>query len=239
MAPMPALMLAFGGKSGFQALPMRPLRLQRPPAAPPGAANMAPLPDPESSVAEPAAERSAANATVEKVGADAPEETDLPRSRAGRHSQLLGHAEAPQPAGEEQEAVPPPEPQAAKSGNPRPEQHGPTAAAEDATDPETAKPSHPHRLEMTIDSLPHHDLTEPIPIHIDPLGDTVFTATMANLDIMATGNSIGEALLLLKEQIEFVYSDLNRRTKRSPDQTVTLQMLHTYIAPSSTKPAWL
>ena len=235
MAPMPALMLAFGGKSGFQALAMRPLRPQRPPTAPPGADRMAPEPDPESRVAELAAERSVADATAEKVEAEAAADTDLPRSRAGRHLQLLGHAEAPQPAGDEQEAVPPPEPGAAKSGELGLEAQAPAVATEDATEPET----HPHRIEMTIDSLPHHDLTEPIPIHIDPLGDTVFTATMANLDIMATGNSIGEALLRLKEQIEFVYGDLNRRTKRSPDQTMTLQMLHTYIAPSSTKPAWM
>jgi hypothetical protein len=46
-------------------------------------------------------------------------------------------------------------------------------------------------------------------------------------------------LVLLKEQIEFRYNDLNRRPKRSPDQTTMLQMLHTYIAPSGAKPAWL
>jgi len=102
-----------------------------------------------------------------------------------------------------------------------------------------AKPAPSNRLEMTIDSLPHHDLTAPIPIYIDPLGDAVFTATVANLDIMATGNSIGEALLLLKEQIEFIYGDLNRRHKLSPEQTTMLKMLHTYIAPKGTKPSWL
>ena len=114
------------------------------------------------------------------------------------------------------------------------------AAAEPETDePDPDKPVHPHRIEMTIDSLPHHDLTEPIPIYIDPLGDTVFTASVAHLDICATGNSIGEAMVLLKEQIEFRYGDLNRRPKRSPEQTTMLQMLHTYIPATGSKPSWL
>jgi hypothetical protein len=221
-APMPALMLAFGGKSGFQALPTRPLWLQRPPPAPPNPENPAPESAPESRVAEPLsaessptdfpAERGASDTAAEKIEPDGAFDSHVPRSRAGRHLRLLDHPETP-PV-QEQEAAPPGE-------------------------PEAAKPAHPHRLEMTIDSLPHHDLTEPIPIHIDPLGDTVFTATVSNLDISATGNSIGEALVLLKEQIEFVYGDLSRRAKRSPDQTTMLQMMHTYIAAGGTKLAWL
>ena len=240
MAPMPALMLAFGGKSGFQALPMQPRRPQIPP---PAAPDRAPASDPETSVAELATEsslidlpaaRSESDAAAEQAESDATSDSDLPRSGAGRHSRLLGHADTPPPAGAGQEVVPSPAPDGAESA-----EYEPAVATDGATEPETAKPSHPHRLEMTIDSLPHHDLTEPIPIYIDPLGDTVFTAAMGNLDISATGNSIGEALVLLKEQIEHIYSDLNRRVKRTPDQTMTLQMLHTYIAPSGAKPAWL
>ena len=115
----------------------------------------------------------------------------------------------------------------------------PVTEAQPAEEPQAVKPAPSNRLEMTIDSLPHHDLTAPIPIYIDPLGDTVFTATVANLDIMATGNSIGEALVLLKEQIEFIYGDLNRRNKQSPEQMTMLKVLNTYIAPKGTKPSWL
>jgi hypothetical protein len=236
-APMPALMLAFGGKSGFQALPTRPLWPQRPPPAPPSPENTAAEPVAESRVAEPLsaessprdfpAERGASDAAAEKIEPDAASDTHSPRSRAGRHLRLLDHPETP-PV-QEQEGAPP--------GESEPAEPAPDAAL--SAEPEAAEPAHPHRLEMTIDSLPHHDLTEPIPIYIDPLGDTVFTATVSNLDISATGNSIGEALVLLKEQIEFVYGDLSRRAKRSPDQTTMLQMLHTYIAAGGTKPAWL
>jgi hypothetical protein len=94
-----------------------------------------------------------------------------------------------------------------------------------------------HAIELIIDSLPHYELTEPIPVTIDPLGDAVFTAAVRNLDITATGNSIGEALLLLKDQIEFTYEELNRRLAQlSYEQRTMLQMLHTYIAPHSAKP---
>jgi hypothetical protein len=93
-----------------------------------------------------------------------------------------------------------------------------------------------HAIELIIDSLPHYELTEPVPVTIDPLGDAVFTASVRDLDIAAIGNSIGEALLLLKEEIERVYEDLNRRLPSlNCDEKTLLQMLHTYIAPQSTK----
>jgi hypothetical protein len=98
---------------------------------------------------------------------------------------------------------------------------------------------HPHRIELIIDSLPNLTLTEPIPVSIDPLGDAVFTATVRSLAITATGHSIGEALLILKEQIEFVYNDLSKRSRWDSDEKIMLQLLHTYIAPPSRKPDWM
>jgi hypothetical protein len=240
MAPMPTLMLTFGGKSGFQALSARPLWRQPSPPAPPSAENTAPEPVPESGATELTEESSAADvlpegdassAAADNSEPDVASDAYAPRSRASRHLRLLDHTEPP-PIGTEQEAVPAPEPEAVSSAEPEP-------AVPEPAEPEDAKPAHPHRLEMTIDSLPHHDLTEPIPIHIDPLGDTVFTATVTNLDISATGNSIGEALVRLKEQIEFVYGDLNRRSNQSNDQKTALKMLHTYIASTGNKPTWL
>ena len=83
-------------------------------------------------------------------------------------------------------------------------------------------------------------MIEPIPIAIDPLGDSVFTASMRNVDIAATGNSVGEALLLLKEHIDATFEELNRQLSHlTYDQTKTLQMLHTYIAPQGKKSRWL
>jgi hypothetical protein len=105
--------------------------------------------------------------------------------------------------------------------------------------PEPEEEPHPHRIELIIDSLPNLTLTEPIPVAIDPLGETVFTASVHRLAITATGHSIGEALLILKEQIEAVYNDLAKRSQLDSDQKTTLQMLHTYIAPPSKKPDWM
>jgi predicted RNase H-like HicB family nuclease len=98
-------------------------------------------------------------------------------------------------------------------------------------------PKHPHRIELSIDSLPNYMLIEPIPVAIDPLGDNAFTAWVPNLETNATGQSVVEALLMLKERIELVYDDLDRRTQLSNDEKMTLQMLHTYITPK--KPEWV
>jgi hypothetical protein len=87
-------------------------------------------------------------------------------------------------------------------------------------------------IELIIDSLTGHSLIEPIPVVIESLGDMVFTASVRNLNIQATGNSIGEALLILKEQIEITYDDLTKRPHRDADQKTALQLLQTYIAPS-------
>ena len=104
-------------------------------------------------------------------------------------------------------------------------------------DQELTGQEYPHRIELSIDSLPNYLLIEPIPIVIDPIGETAFTAWVPNLDTNATGHSVVEALLLLKERIEFVYDDLNRRLPLTTEQKITLQMLHTYIAPK--KPEWV
>jgi hypothetical protein len=74
---------------------------------------------------------------------------------------------------------------------------------------------------------------------IDPVGDTAFTASVRNLDVEVIGHSVAEALVLLKEQIEFVYDDLNKRVQLDGEQKTMLQMLHTYIAPPSKNPDWM
>jgi len=104
-------------------------------------------------------------------------------------------------------------------------------------DRDKTEQDHPHRIELNIDSLPNLMLIEPIPVAIDPVGDNAFTAWVHNLDTNATGTSVVEALLLLKERLELVYEDLNRRSHLTSDEKLTLQILHTYIAPK--KPDWV
>jgi hypothetical protein len=231
MAPVMTVVLGFGRQSGLQAVSTQPA-LPQPPPAPASIANL--LPDVAGHLADTDG-RPADVAGSESSAPDSPTAGDLydssPEESEPGVASESGGARA---RGERLlRLIDPP------SASAEPDSRSPAEPGTDEAEPEPTRPAHPHRLEMTIDSLPHHDLTEPIPIHIDPLGDTVFTATVSNLDISATGNSIGEALVLLKEQIEFIYGDLNRRTKRSPDQTTMLAMLHTYIEPTGTKPAWL
>jgi hypothetical protein len=225
MAPAVTVVLGFGKQSGLQAVSKRPVMPQRSPE--PVARRSEPS-DSETSSSDVAGAASE-QAAVEIAGIDLPAE----HGTAGdlRVEQGLPEAEPDGHASQLQDET------VLQLTDPIAE----TAALSDESEPadEPNKPAHPHRIEMTIDSLPHHDLTEPIPIYIDPLGDTVFTASVAHLDICATGNSIGEAMVLLKEQIEFKYGDLNRRPKRSPEQTTMLQMLHTYIPATGNKPSWL
>jgi hypothetical protein len=236
LAPAVTVVLGFGKQPGLRAVSRRlapPLPSPGPPRLANGSSDpaIADLDAPDRAVGE--------NSSSDSAGAHGGA-TDLfnegvsglPSAEGGAEGALRADASRHRGEKHHRQSDAPSESDAALTGE-REFTEGEVAEAE------ADKPAHPHRIEMTIDSLPHHDLTEPIPIHIDPLGDTVFTATVSNLDISATGNSIGEALVLLKEQIEFRYNDLNRRPKRSPDQTTMLQMLHTYIAPSGAKPAWL
>jgi hypothetical protein len=63
-------------------------------------------------------------------------------------------------------------------------------------------------IDLIIDKLPRHTLVKPIPVTISPLGDRVFIASTPDLDITVTGNSLSDALLLLKQQLESTYESL-------------------------------
>lgn len=104
---------------------------------------------------------------------------------------------------------------------------------------ETAQaPNRADRIELIIDSLHRHQLIAPIPVTVDALGDKVYTATVLDLDITATGHSVGEALLLLKEQIVTVYEDLTRAADLNGEQRRTLGFLQDYIARNPRRPGW-
>jgi hypothetical protein len=128
-----------------------------------------------------------------------------------------------------------PEPSYPPNRNDKPRPLSP--ASDDPIDHLAETAAHPHRIELSIESLPNYLLIEPIPVVIDPVGDAAYTAWVRNLDTNATGQSVVEALLMLKERIAFVYEDLNSRAHVTGEQRATLQMLHTYIEPK--KPAWV
>jgi|SRR5579884_486260 len=116
----------------------------------------------------------------------------------------------------------------------------PTAAAEphEAAEPPPAPAPGANRIELIIDSLPRHQLTEPLPVTIESLGDQVFTASIGDLGLATTGNTVGEALLLMKEQIVSLYEELTRRPPADAAQHRTLEFLQHYIGRGSRKQGW-
>jgi hypothetical protein len=78
------------------------------------------------------------------------------------------------------------------------------------------------RIELAIDSIQGYDLIKPIPVLIESLGDKVFVAEAPDLNLSTTGNSVGAAFLLLKEQIITTYE--GDRSKKGPDAQRTRQV---------------
>ncbi|MBV9551353.1 MAG: hypothetical protein JO032_01050 [Alphaproteobacteria bacterium] len=219
-APMPALVIRFGGASGLA------FALAQSAAAAP--VPRWPLPPAAAQPAKPRSSAAAAAATPVPAPESAPDAAATALAAANAVDEpAVAPAGLPVPAAEQTAETPAPTADAAPPAEP---------------EPPAEKPPNSNRIELIIDSLPHHELTEPMAVTIDPLGDEMFTATMPVLEVAATGNSIGEALLFLKEQIESMYEDLNRRAPHlTPEQKTTLQMLHTYVAaaPAPRKSRWL
>jgi hypothetical protein len=93
----------------------------------------------------------------------------------------------------------------------------------------TPKATKIERIELAIDSIQDYDLIKPIPVLIESLGDKVFVADAPDLNLSTTGNSVGAAFLLLKEQIITTYE--GHRSKKGPDPQRTQQLaaLEQYI----------
>ena len=110
----------------------------------------------------------------------------------------------------------------------------PSAATEQLTTVETAAES--HTIELSIDSLPHFQLIEPIPVAINSLGDRLFTATVAAVRLSGTGDTLGDALVIVKEQLESLYQRLARSTGLSEEEKNDLQYLCSHIKSSDEPP---
>jgi hypothetical protein len=140
----------------------------------------------------------------------------------------------PQPS--EQAASPPPAEDRAPSPEPAASPEPPPVAepdngAEPASAKERRAPSSSGQgdsIDLIIDKLPRHALVKPIPVTISPLGDRVFIASTADLDITVTGNSLSDALLLLKQQLESTYESLRGKASGREEER-QLRRLREYI----------
>lgn len=111
---------------------------------------------------------------------------------------------------------------------PTPGSPEPSDAASEA--PRTETPKQGDSIDLIIDKLPHHRLVKPVPVSISPLGDRVFIASAPDLEITVTGNSLSDALLLLKQHLETSYDGLRKGgSTNSKEQERQLQRLRAYI----------
>jgi hypothetical protein len=85
------------------------------------------------------------------------------------------------------------------------------------------------RIDLIIDSLTRHELIEAIPVTVESLGDTVFTATVHSLNLTGTGNTLGEALIIVKDQLEIMYEKLSKATGLDDDEKKYLKYLQSHI----------
>jgi hypothetical protein len=92
-----------------------------------------------------------------------------------------------------------------------------------------SKPSRLERIELAIDSLQNYELIKPIPVLVESLGDKVFVAEAPDLNISTTGNSVGAAFLLLKEQILSAYEGNRSKRVSDSDRARLLAVFEKYI----------
>jgi hypothetical protein len=95
--------------------------------------------------------------------------------------------------------------------------------------PAAPKPPRLGKIELAIDSLSNYDLLKPITVLIEPLGDTVFVAEAPDLNLSTTGNSVGAAFLLLKEQVITTYEGYRSRKGTDADRARQVAAFEQYI----------
>jgi hypothetical protein len=88
------------------------------------------------------------------------------------------------------------------------------------------------KIELAIDSLQDYDLVKPIPVLIESLGDKVFLAEAPDLNLSTTGNSVGTAFLLLKEQILANYENCHSKKGPDPQRAQQLAAFEQFIGKS-------
>jgi len=131
-------------------------------------------------------------------------------------------------------AAPPPVEESTSNGEPAGKTEPPAAPPGNGSEPAQTKDrrgstsGQGDSIDLIIDKLPRHALVKPIPVTISPLGDRVFIASTPDLDITVTGNSLSDALLLLKQQLEATYESLRGKASGREEER-QLRRLREYI----------
>jgi hypothetical protein len=90
-------------------------------------------------------------------------------------------------------------------------------------------PTRTEKVELTIDSLQNYELLKPIRVVVESLGDKVFVAEAPELNVSTTGNSVGGALILLKDHISTVYEGYTSKKNLDAERTRQFKVFETYI----------
>jgi hypothetical protein len=93
------------------------------------------------------------------------------------------------------------------------------------------------RVELTIDSLRTYELSKPIPVFVESLGERHYVAEVPDLNITTSSSSLSEILIVLKDSVTQTYDRLRIRRDLDPEQARQLKILETYIGKS--KRGWL
>src|SRR5215472_15767550 len=104
------------------------------------------------------------------------------------------------------------------------------AAAPTVPEPDTQRAPGLEKIELVIDSLPNYAVTKPIPVLVESLGDKVFIAEVPDLNLSSSGNSVGAALLALKEQIVATYEGNRTRRGQDSERARQVSVLDQYIS---------
>ena len=105
---------------------------------------------------------------------------------------------------------------------------GPVEAVPPVVDQLKSK-TRPDKIELTIDSLQNYDVLKPIRVVVESLGDKVFVAEAPDLNVSTTGNSVGGALVLLKDHISNIYEGYNSRKNLDGERTRQFKVFEAYI----------
>jgi len=116
------------------------------------------------------------------------------------------------------------------------EDHDEVLPAEESGSAAGSESGSSHSIELTIDSLPHRELTQAIPVTVNPLGERLFTATVEALRLSGTGDTLTDALLTVKEQIEQMYDKLSKSTGLDEIEEDHLWYLRSHIKSNEESP---
>ena len=105
---------------------------------------------------------------------------------------------------------------------------GPVEAAAPVID-QPKPPTRIDKIELTIDSLQNYELLKPIRVVVESLGDKVFVAEAPDLNVSTTGNSVGGALILLKDHISTVYEGYTSKKNLDGERTRQFKVFDAYI----------